>query len=128
MKKSSTLLLIAAFLTTLFVVSCSKKDDDKKNYSELIIGRWKTADGGHYEVYNTDGTGKMWDSADDVEEDEADIFDWSIDNKNKMTQLIHFQGGQGDVSQYCNIIILNETTLKYDNNGWRAEYTLTRVN
>ena len=131
MKKSILILLVAAFIVTLFTVSCSKKKDDsttQKTYSELIVGRWKTADGGHFEVYASNGTGHMWDPADDVQEDEADNFDWTIDENNKMTQVIHYQGSQGDIPQYCNIIILNETTLKYNNEGWRAEYTLTKVN
>lgn len=120
-----------AFIVTLFTVSCSKekKEDkvDSKTYSELITGRWKTADGGHFEVYQADGTGKMWDPAEDVQEDEADTFDWSIDDNNKLTQIIHYQSGATELPQYCNIITLNETTLKYNNNGWRAEYTLTKV-
>ena len=132
MKRYCSIILITALIVTLLTVSCSKKKDDstsnQKTYSELIVGRWKTADGGHYEVYNANGTGHMWDPADDVQEDEADQFDWSIDENNHLTQLIHFQGGQGDVPQYCNILILNETTFKYNNTGWRAEYTLTKVN
>lgn len=98
------------------------------NYSELIVGRWKTSDGGHYEVYNTDGTGKMWYPADDVQENEADTFDWTIqEGTNILMQIIHFQGGQGDVPQYCNIIELNETTFKYNNDGWRLTLEMTRV-
>ena len=132
MKKSILLLLVAAFIVTLFTVSCSKKKDDStssKPYSELIVGRWKTSDGGHFEVYNANGTGKMWDPADDVQEDEADTFDYTVDQaQNHMMQIIHFQGGQGDVPQSCNILILNETTFKYNNEAIKAEYTLTRVN
>lgn len=94
-------------------------------YSELVIGRWKTSDGGHYEVYNSDGTGKMWDPKDDVTEDEADTFDWSIVG-NKLTQIIHFNAGGTDIPQYCNIITLNETTFQYNNEGWKAEYSLIR--
>ena len=128
MKKILSILLVVAFFATLMTfTSCKKDDNDSKKYAELIVGRWKTADGGYYEVYNSNGTGKMWSPADDVDEDEADTFDWSIDNS-RMTQIIHFQGGQGNVPQYCNILILNENTLKYNNNGWRAEVTLTRVN
>lgn len=130
--KKLALLLVAAFIVTLFTVSCSKKKDDNtaasKTYSELIVGRWKTADGGHYEVYEANGTGHMWDPADDVQEDEADTFTWSFDSNNKLTQIITYQSGAGVIPQYCNILILNETTLKYNNDGWRAEYTLTRVN
>lgn len=129
MKKSILLLLVAAFIVTLLTVSCSKKkdEDNSKSYSELIVGRWKTANGGHFEVYNSDGTGKMWDPADDVYEDEADTFTWSIDSNNKLTQIIHYQGGQGEVPQYCNILTLNETTFQYNNEGWRETYNLVRV-
>lgn len=94
---------------------------------QVLVGRWSTADGGHFEVYNADGTGKMWDPADDVQEDEADTFDWSIDENNKMTQIVHYQGGQGEVPQYCNIHTLNTANFKYDNEGWRATYELIRV-
>ena len=94
-------------------------------YSELVLGRWKTADGGHYEVYNSDGTGKMWDPADDVQEEDADTFEWSIDGS-KLTQIIHIQSGQSDIPQYCNIITLNETTFVYNNDGWKSVYSLIR--
>ena len=126
--KKLALLLVAALFVTLFTVSCSKKDDSSQNYSELIVGRWKTSDGGHFEVYYSNGTGKMWDPADDVQEDEADTFDWTIDGNNRMTQIVHFHSGAADLPQYCNIITLNTTTFKYNNNGWRAEYNLIRVN
>ena len=69
----------------------------------------------------------MWDTADDVQEEDADTFNWSIDSNNKLTQIVHFQGGQGDIPQYCNIITLNETTLKYNNDALKREVTLTRV-
>lgn len=131
MKKTLSSLLVVAFLLTLITVSCKKKKEEpttpQKTYSELIIGRWKTADGGHYEVYNANGTGKMWDPADDVQEDEADTFDWNIEeNTQKMTQIIHYQSGHADLPQYCNIITLNESSFVYNNEGWRAEYNLIR--
>lgn len=133
MKKSISLLLIVTFFATLLTVSCKKNKEEEeavvKTYSELIVGRWKTADAEPaYEVYNSDGTGKMWDTADDVNEDEADTFDWEIDQEHKtMTQTIHHQTGTAVEIQFCNIIILNETTLKYDNNAGRRVVTLTRV-
>jgi len=98
-----------------------------QNYSALIVGRWCTTNGGHFEVYNEDGTGKMWNPADDVQEEEADTFDWSIqEGTNKLTQIVHFIG-IGDIPQSCNIIELSETIFKYNNEGWRASYELTRV-
>ena len=129
MKKTISILLIAAVILTLGLVSCKKdKKEEQKTYYELVIGRWRTHDGGHYEVYYAGGTGKMWDPGEDVQEDEADTFDWSIDESNKkMTQIIHFQGGQGDIPQYCNIITLAESTFTYNNDGWRSAITLVKV-
>ncbi|MBQ4205171.1 MAG: hypothetical protein II662_00755 [Bacteroidales bacterium] len=129
MKKTISILLIAAVILTLGLVSCKKdKKEEQKTYYELVIGRWRTHDGGHYEVYYAGGTGKMWDPGEDVQEDEADTFDWSIDESNKkMTQIIHFQGGQGDIPQYCNIITLDESTFTYNNDGWRSAITLVKV-
>ncbi|MBP5643788.1 MAG: hypothetical protein J6X10_06130 [Bacteroidales bacterium] len=131
MKKSITLLLIVAFFLTLTTISCKKEkqEDPEKTYSELIVGRWKTsAAEPYYEVYYSDGTGKMWDEGDDVHEDEADTFDWSIDNEDKLTQIVHYHEGGAVVPQYCNILILNETRFKYNNEGWRATYDLQKVN
>ena len=132
MKKILLLLTISAVLLALLTVSCKKKEEPKepeKSYAELIVGRWATdAALPYYEVYDAEGTGHMWDTADDVQEDEADQFDWTMDEANKQfTQIVHFQGGQGDVPQLCNILILNETTLKYNNDALKREVTLTRV-
>ena len=130
--------ILALLAVVIMITGCKKlpefndgnssDGDGGSSFSELIVGRWKTSDGGHYEVYNSDGTGKMWDPADDVQEDEADHFDWTMDEANKqLTQIVHSQGGQGDVPQLCNILILNETTLKYNNDALKREVTLTRV-
>ncbi len=132
MKKVS-LLLIVAFFAALFTVTSCKKDDDDKTTTinpELLVGRWKTdAAQPYYEVYNANNTGKMWDTAEDVQEDEADTFTYEVDAEhNKMTQYVQFQGQQGVVPQYCNILILNETTLKYNNDALKREVTLHRVN
>ena len=129
--KKIALILVAAFVVTLGMVSCKKdkSDETQKSYAELVVGRWKTSDGGHFEVYEANGTGHMWDPADDVQEDEADTFTWSIDASNKkMTQVVHSQELGFDTPQYCNIITLNETSFTYNNDGWRATYSLTKVN
>ena len=109
-----------------YIVGGTTKQTTEKSF-KVLVGRWSTADGGHFEVYNADGTGHMWDPADDVQEEEADTFEWSIDANHNMTQIVHYQGGQGVVPQYCNILKLNATEFNYNNEGWRAEYSLVRV-
>ncbi|MGN0033947.1 MAG: hypothetical protein ACI358_09270 [Candidatus Limimorpha sp.] len=127
--KRLSLLLVISCLVAAITFSCSKQETPSTDtpYSELIVGRWATDDEGHFEVYNANGTGKMWDPAEDVQEDEADTFTWTIDENNKLTQIINFQSGAAQVPQYCNILLLNETSFKYNNNGWRAEYDLNRI-
>ena len=126
MKKTLSLVLVLTFFVSLLTFESCKKTENEVNV-DYIEGYWMTADGGHCEIYYEGGTGKMWDPADDVTEDEATQFSGSFDTNKKMTQIIHFQGGQAEIPQYCNVLILNSTTFKYNNDGWRAEYTMTRV-
>lgn len=110
-----------------YVVDGATKQTDEQSF-KVLVGRWSTADGGHCEVYNADGTGHMWDPADDVNEDEADDFDWQIlEGTNQMVQTVYFQGGQSEIPQYCNILNLDATHFHYNNEGWRAEYNLIRA-
>ena len=116
--------LIAAFAMT----SCSK--DDSESNQELIVGRWKSVSANYYEVYNSDGTGKMWNEDDDVYEDEADTFTWQLEDsdKSKFTQIINFHSGSASLPQMCNILVLTESSFSYNNDGWRRTENLKRVN
>lgn len=118
------MMLIAAFAMT----SCSK--DNETSNQELIVGRWKSVSANYYEVYNSDGTGKMWDEDDDVTEDEADTFTWQLEDndKSKFTQIINFHSGSGSLPQMCNILVLTESSFSYNNDGWRRTENLKRVN
>lgn len=122
-------LFLAMLMTLCFFVSCNKDDDkneNKPNYSELIVGKWKEADNSYFEQYYSDGTAKYWDLNDDIPEEDALPFTWSIDENNTLIQLIPGQMGEV-IPQYCNIITLNETTFKYNNEALKATYTFTRV-
>lgn len=127
MKKTLSIVLVLTFFVSLLTFnSCKKTDSSADVNPEMIVGRWVDSDGTYFEEYFSDGSGKMWDST-EVQEDDATEFTWEIDDNKKLTQYIQFEGGQAVIPQYCNILILNETTFKYNNDGWRAEYTLTRV-
>ena len=126
MKKIS---LITIMLVALFAMTSCSKDDSESN-QELIVGRWKSVSANYYEVYNSDGTGKMWNEDDDVTEDEADTFTWQFeDNDNsKFTQIINFHSGSASLPQMCNILVLTESSFSYNNDGWRRTENLKRVN
>lgn len=126
MKKLSLIIimLIACFAMT----SCN--NEDSKSNQELIVGRWKSVSANYFEVYNANGTGKMWNEDDDVYEDEADTFTWQIENNDntKFTQVINFHSGAAELPQMCNIEVLTESSFSYNNDGWRRTENLKRVN
>lgn len=113
-----------------YVLDGSTKKTSKKSfqthYPIMVVGRWKTEDEGYYEEYYANGDAKYWAPEEDIPEEDAIHFTWYFDINNKLTQLHPMQTGTGVIPQYCNVIILNETTFKYDNNAARREYDLIR--
>ncbi|MBQ4548951.1 MAG: hypothetical protein IJA42_07190 [Bacteroidales bacterium] len=129
MKKLSFIALM--LLMVVGMTSCEGLfgGDENKIDESLIVGKWKTADGTYFEVYNSDGTGKYWNLNDDVTEEEASNFTWefSILSDDKFIQY-HENFSGSLVPQYCNILELTSTTFKYNNEGLRATYNLIRAN
>lgn len=125
MKKLS---LIALALIALVFTSCGGGNEETKIDKSLIYGKWMTVDKQYFEVYNSDGTGKFWNLADDVTEDEAQKFTWEFDegSDDKFIQYHEMEIG-GIVPQYCNILELTSTTFKYNNDALRATYNLVRA-
>ncbi len=107
MKKILSYLLSTVLLTALFV-SCEK---DEESFDEtLLIGKWKSATL-HYR-YDDDYTGATWDTADDVSEDEAQKFEWTL-IKSDLTH-IHIMELGGKVPKYYTVTELTATSLKYE--------------
>lgn len=127
MKKLS---FIALLLITVALASCSKTGSTSNIDKSQIVGKWKTADGMYFEVYNSDGTGKCWDLNDDVTESEAQAFTWEFDAgaDDKFIQYHKMEIGSGIVPQYCNILELTSSTFRYNNDGFRRTYNLIRAN
>jgi hypothetical protein len=128
MKKLS---FVALLLLTVFMTSCNglgggtTSNIDKSQ----IVGKWMTADGQYFEVYNSDGTGKEWDLRDDVTEDEASTFTWEFDEgaEDKFLKYYKMEINDAIVPQDCNILELTSTDFKYNNEGFRATYNLIRA-
>ncbi len=111
-------------LFAMAFVSCNK-DDDKKtddDFARLIVGSWVDDNNNHHEVYNSDGTGKMWD-AEEVEEEDAQTMSWEFQEK-VLIQVIH--GGMQEIPQACKIHKLTDTEFVYSNDILRTKYTLHR--
>ncbi|MCT4639222.1 MAG: lipocalin family protein [Bacteroidales bacterium] len=109
-KISSTILLVASI--ALIAVSC-KKDDPEVSFDEsLIIGKWKS--GTLFERYDIGKTGATWDTADDVDESEAQTFTWTLE-KDQLEQIHIIQNG-GKVPKTYTVTALTATTLSYKDN------------
>jgi hypothetical protein len=108
MRRLAFIILSFAF-AALFTTSCSELETEISFDESLIIGKWQS--GTLFERYDSDNTGATWDTADDVTEDEAQGFTWSID-KDQLEQ-IHIIVNGGNVPKIYTITILTATTLAY---------------
>ncbi len=121
-------------VVALSLASCQKEDD---GFDEtLLIGKWQCGT----EYYRYDATysdftryngnvvrvnGCTWDTKDDVSEDEAQPFTWTLE-KSTLTQ-IHIMEMGGNVPKVYTVTKLTSTTLCYEDNYGKS-YTFTKVN
>jgi len=104
--KASAIFLFVASLS-LFV-SC--EPDEPMSFDEsLLIGKW--VEGTVYERYNADNTGYTWDTSDDVSEEEAQDFTWSLD-EDQLVQ-IHIMEIGGNIPKTYTVTELGESYLTY---------------
>ncbi|MEA3448521.1 MAG: lipocalin family protein [Bacteroidota bacterium] len=102
-----------------FFVSC--EPDEPTSFDEsLLYGKW--VEGTVYERYKSDGTGYTWDTSDDVSEEEAQDFTWTLD-EDQLVQ-IHIMEIGGNIPKTYTVTELNETNLTYkDDYGTTHNYT-----
>lgn len=116
--KKKILYLFVALISTAFLVSCETEEttfDDT-----YLIGKWQS--GTEFYKYLVDGTGKTWDTSDDVQEDEAQSFTWTL-VQSELTH-IHVMEIGGGVPKVYTVTELTETSLKYsDDFGKTHSYT-----
>lgn len=78
---------------------------------DMIIGLWRS--GSMYYRYNEDGTGRTWDAAEDINESEASLFNWTVE-KNLFTHLHQMEIGGVIIPKQYRITQLNLQTLAYE--------------
>ncbi|MBP5584460.1 MAG: hypothetical protein J6X43_11030 [Bacteroidales bacterium] len=111
--------LIFSLCAILLVLSgCDKKN--KFDEADLV-GRWKS--GTLWEKYSSSGTGATWDTADDIDEDEAQTFTWELEGE-ILTQYHQMEGSSGLVPRQITIKTLTASSLVYTKNG--KTYTFTK--
>ncbi len=110
MKHTIRLILLIAILVPL---CCGCDWFHKPKFDEaLLAGYW--VEGTVHEYYNANGTGYTWDTADDVTEEEAQPFTWTLDGAT-LTQNHKMTMG-GIVPKTYTVTKLTASTLMYHDN------------
>ncbi len=78
--------------------------------ASLLVGEWVR--GTEHEVYLADGTGRMWDTGDDVSDAEAQRFSWTLDS-NLLTLICHLELG-GVVPKRYVVTFADDENLSYN--------------
>lgn len=110
------------FCCLLFLMnSCDIFEGGQKFDKTLLTGTW--AAGTLHEHYNEVGTGYTWDTDDDVTEEEAQPFTWTLEGST-LTQIHKMEMG-GNVPKTYTVTKLNATTLSY-HDDFGKYYTFTK--
>jgi len=107
MKK--TLYYFSLFIAvSLLATSCTPIEDSLDK--DLLIGEWQS--GTLFYSYLASGNGTTWDTGDDVSEEEAQAFTWTL----VATELTHIHVLEvgGSVPKVYTVTELTATTLKYN--------------
>lgn len=111
MKKILSLLVPCLFMV-FCISSCdlSSLEMSSEIDATLLPGKWQS--GTLFYKYSSNGTGKTWDTSDDVSESEAQSFNWTLDEDELIHIYIMETGGVGIPKVYT-VTMLTSTTLKY---------------
>ena len=97
------------FSLVLLVSIISNSCEREKDFDEtLLYGRW--VEGTLYYRYASNGTGGSWDTSDDVHEEEAQPFTWTLNGSRLLLSHQHFGGGISP--EVFTVTELTETTLR----------------
>lgn len=114
--------LITFFVIALFFTSCTKDPTPVEYDQTLLIGKWQ--EGTLFERYDDGGSGATWDTADDVSEEEAQVFTWTLTNDNLVQIHIMEMGGEIPKSYY--VTTLTSSTLSY-HDDYGVTHTFSKV-
>lgn len=102
--------VIGVFLLVFFTTCLTSCIDLTTTFDEsLLIGKWKSGTLNY--TYLSDGSGKTWDTADDVTEEEAQAFSWTV-VEGELTHIYVIEMG-GTVTKVYTLTELTATTLSY---------------
>lgn len=110
MKHCKTILLLGAVLVLAALTGCGPTLPSVSYDETLLYGEW--LEGTVHDVYKSDGTGYTWDTSEDINEEEASPFTWSLNNDQLL--ITHTLWNGTIVPKSYTITTLNERTLIYE--------------
>ena len=119
MKKIFYFLILALFGSVMFH-SCTEEDPISFDKT-LLYGKWQS--GTLFYTYSSNGNGKTWDEGDDVSEDEAQPFTWTLES----ADLLHIYTGEmgQSVPKSYTVTELTVTTLRYKD-AYGKQFSFTK--
>lgn len=117
MKRRKTYFLFVSLLIVLGMSSCVDPMNSEGFDINLLYGKWQ--EGSVYERYDETGLGATWDTDDDIGEEEAQLFKWTLEGRT----LIHEHIGTFvTVPKVYTIQTLNTTQLVYGDDYGKTHY------
>lgn len=111
------LYFLLGMLLMLGVSSCNGFGNENNFDATLLYGRWQ--EGSVFERYDNTGLGATWDVSDDVSEEEAQLFKWSLDG----ATLVHEHIGTFvTVPKVYTVSSLTPSTLVYSDDYGKTHY------
>lgn len=104
------------------MVSCIEIDDDPFDES-LLIGKWQS--GTLFYTYNYDGSGATWDESDDVTENEAQKFTWTLVEA-ELTHIHILEMGGNAVPKLYTLNKLTQISLEYED-SFGKQFSFSKV-
>jgi hypothetical protein len=111
---------IIPVLTAFLLASCEKEEIFDESF---LPGKWES--GTMYYRYFSNGDGYSWDEGDDVTEEEAQGFTWTLEHS--VLTHIHILEIGGTVPRVYTVTELTPSSLKYEDDFGRS-YSFTKVN
>jgi hypothetical protein len=109
MRKIAIYLFLVVVASSL-MVSCDLLPEEESFDETFLIGKWQS--GTLFYKYLDNGSGATWDTSDDVTEEEAQSFTWTL-VKSELTHIHVLEIG-GSVPKVYTVTELSDSTLKYE--------------
>lgn len=121
--KKTIRILVLALLASALLNSCTELIEEEVFNRTFLLGKWQS--GTEFYKYLEDGTGGTWDTADDVKEEEAQQFTWTLVN-DELTHIHILELGGTGVPKIYTVTELSSTSLKYKDD-FGVTHTFTKV-